>query len=98
MNRRGFLTGLSALIAAPAIVRAGNLMPIKVMPIELEVYGASPAMLALDGIEYLEGLSMRLLTWEEDAIVFTRIPTSAWREMNMAAPSGVWRGMPGGAQ
>lgn len=30
MNRRGFLTGLgSLLVTAPAIVHAGNLMPIK---------------------------------------------------------------------
>lgn len=29
MNRRGFLTGLTAAFAAPAIVRAGILMPIK---------------------------------------------------------------------
>lgn len=29
MNRRGFLTGLSALVAAPAIIRPGLLMPIK---------------------------------------------------------------------
>lgn len=31
-SRRGFLTGLGAvLVAAPAIVRAGSLMPVKVM-------------------------------------------------------------------
>ncbi len=29
MNRRGFITGLISLVAAPAIVRAGSLMPIK---------------------------------------------------------------------
>lgn len=31
IKRRAFLTGLGVLIAAPAIVHAGNLMPIKVM-------------------------------------------------------------------
>jgi hypothetical protein len=31
MPRRKFLTGLLGLIAAPAIVKAGNLMPIKVL-------------------------------------------------------------------
>lgn len=32
-SRRSFLTGLGAvLITAPAIVRAGSLMPVKVMP------------------------------------------------------------------
>lgn len=32
VNRRRFLTGVGALIAAPAIVRASSLMPIFVMP------------------------------------------------------------------
>jgi hypothetical protein len=30
-NRRGFITGLIALVAAPAIVRAGSLMPVRRM-------------------------------------------------------------------
>ena len=29
MNRRGFITGVLGLLAAPAIVRATNIMPIK---------------------------------------------------------------------
>lgn len=29
MNRRGFITGLVSFVAAPAIVRAGSLMPIR---------------------------------------------------------------------
>ncbi len=32
MNRRGFLTGLVSALAAPAIVRASSLMPVRVMP------------------------------------------------------------------
>jgi hypothetical protein len=31
-SRRGFLGGLLALVAAPAIVRASSLMPVKVLP------------------------------------------------------------------
>lgn len=31
IERRSFLTGLIALVAAPAIVRAGSLMPVKQM-------------------------------------------------------------------
>lgn len=35
-SRRSFITGLVSLVAAPAIVRAGSLMPVKVMsPSEL---------------------------------------------------------------
>jgi hypothetical protein len=30
LSRRGFLAGLSSLLATPAVVRAGALMPIKV--------------------------------------------------------------------
>jgi hypothetical protein len=44
LNRRGFLGGLTALVAAPNIVRATSLMPIKAIkpltsPIELSLYG-----------------------------------------------------------
>lgn len=31
MNRRELITGLISLVAAPAIVRVGSLMPVKVM-------------------------------------------------------------------
>jgi hypothetical protein len=31
LERRSFLTGLISLVAAPAIVRAGSLMPVRVM-------------------------------------------------------------------
>ena len=33
-TRRGFLTGMASLFAAPAIVSAQNLMPIKVLPFQ----------------------------------------------------------------
>lgn len=33
-TRRGFLTGMASLFAAPAIVHPGNLMPIKVLPFD----------------------------------------------------------------
>lgn len=54
-SRRSFLTGLGAvLVAAPAIVRAGSLMPVKAMELELDfdwrmppgTYMASPSDLA----------------------------------------------------
>jgi hypothetical protein len=38
MDRRGFITGLIALgVSAPAIVRAGSLMPVKVMITRIEI-------------------------------------------------------------
>ena len=35
MPRRKFLTGLMGLVAAPAVVKAANIMPVKVMPPEM---------------------------------------------------------------
>jgi hypothetical protein len=32
IGRRGFITGLVSLVAAPAIVRVASIMPVKVMP------------------------------------------------------------------
>ncbi len=41
INRRGVLVGLGALLAAPAIVRAGVLMPVKVIkPVAFDWAGA----------------------------------------------------------
>ena len=31
-SRRGFLSGIASLLAAPAIVRASSLMPVKALP------------------------------------------------------------------
>lgn len=66
IGRRGFITGLVSLVAAPAIVRAGSLMPVKMVEFEFsstELYGISPAMQALPMIErdYLERLFKLLL-------------------------------------
>ena len=47
IGRRGFITGLIAFVAAPAIVRAGSLMPVKAWdplgPGDRAPYWASPA-------------------------------------------------------
>lgn len=48
MNRRGFLTGLGAMIAAPAIVHAGNLMPVRA--IERLILPSSPNFAELTAI------------------------------------------------
>src|SRR5512138_856984 len=37
LHRRSFLTGLGALVAAPAIVSVSNIMPVKVMPREVDI-------------------------------------------------------------
>lgn len=62
MQRRAFLTGLLAAVTAPAIVRAGMLMPIKQMvqtPISLRIITAYvPGDQAIDRLDILFG-SMR---------------------------------------
>lgn len=40
MERRAFITGLVSFVAAPAIVRASNLMAVKTMPSDLEHWGS----------------------------------------------------------
>lgn len=71
-TRRGFLFGAASLLAAPAIVRASSLMPVKAVPIEiLPVYGYGPAYEAL--IE-----ARRLMeNWREVAELLYYIPPSA---------------------
>lgn len=73
-SRRGFITGLISLVAAPAIVRAGSLMPVKnmsaiaewryvvrVATIDItEVYGFSPAMEAMQMVRDLEEMHARI--------------------------------------
>lgn len=63
MNRRSFLTGIATtIIAAPAIVRAASLMPVRAFAgrfeplpfINLPLYGRSPAMDALDTLRGIE--------------------------------------------
>ena len=48
LSRRGFLAGLSSLLAAPAVVRAAALMPIKVWRPPLIWRGG---MIACNGVE-----------------------------------------------
>lgn len=55
MNRRSFITGLVGLVAAPAIVKAELLMPLRgiVMPL----YGVGPMMTATE---------VRWRRWQQD--------------------------------
>lgn len=66
LARRSFITGLISLVAAPAIVRAGSLMPVKVM---LEpVYGIGPAMHALNMMD-IESYGTRMwVEWARNAV------------------------------
>lgn len=50
IERRSFITGLIALVAAPAIVRAGSLMPVKQMVEPVRAVARDISMPALRGM------------------------------------------------
>jgi hypothetical protein len=52
-SRRSFITGLSALIVAPAIVKITNIMPVKVIQTPEEILG-----IVIDHIWYEEAKSL----------------------------------------
>lgn len=57
LERRTFLTGLAALITAPAIVRAGSLMPVR-MVVEEPLSGRA-IMLMMQQDSYAHQLELR---------------------------------------
>lgn len=63
IGRRGFITGLVSLVAAPAIVRAGSLMPVRVV---IEPYGIGPNMTATEIIERFNELVSSRLDWTKN--------------------------------
>lgn len=74
MNRRGFITRLTSIIAAPAIVRIELIMPVKavesILPYEVKLINHLP-----DG---LFGYKVTWLNWEE--LVLSTIPVH-WHEV-----------------
>ena len=98
IGRRGFLIGMGALIAAPAIVRVTSIMPVKSyrnVPIfevdDLVVYGRSPAMLAIADLEYVNGLIK-----EAFEVPFRFLPSPFPTPLDRAIiTDAFWRGMPG---
>jgi hypothetical protein len=86
LGRRGFLVGLAAAITAPTIVRACNLMPVKVMTPTAEpltVYVDPLVDLRVPGF-YAEINPFRTI---KEAIDF--VEKSAAREATIALCSGV---------
>ena len=57
IGRRGFITGLVSLVAAPAIVRAGSLMPVKLM-IEPRWYSHDEVVARYMGVDIIEHLDL----------------------------------------
>ena len=59
MNRRNFLTGLTTLLAAPAIVRVSAIMPVKALPVaEAPLWGVVVRGLDVFGNEMSETIAI----------------------------------------
>lgn len=69
-TRRGFLAGLGALLAAPAIVRASSLMPVKMLAIDYDITdtGFTTENLIIRGYERF------LIGWYDPSAVFGTAP------------------------
>jgi hypothetical protein len=55
IERRIFITGLISLVAAPAIVRAGSLMPVRVMGYNPPLSGKAIALMMQESPLFQEG-------------------------------------------
>jgi hypothetical protein len=72
-TRRGFLTGMASLFAAPAIVSAQNLMPIKVIPFD-------PYML-VKGRSLLTGEIVEAKLYEKAGDIFAFLNEDFYRRL-----------------
>lgn len=74
-NRRSLITGLISLIAAPAIIRAGSLMPVKtILPLsEWEPIGEVFAGQIQYAPTLIDGSYGSLITWIYDGHNWIRI-------------------------
>jgi hypothetical protein len=72
LARRNFVTGLISLVAAPAIVRAGSLMPVRVM-VE-PVYGIGPMMPSLNMMDIENYGARQWIDWARNAVLLNKHP------------------------
>lgn len=66
MNRRGFITGLVSLVAAPAIVRASSLMPVRRVLILPPAPALGPSVDVLYGTLTFEPNWLQRFVWGDD--------------------------------
>jgi hypothetical protein len=83
MNRRGFITGLISLVAAPAIVRAGSLMPVKSFEIydgvALNCMPHPEAFGNMVGVDLTEKSLLQLLVYVRESWGYVESPTHGFR-------------------
>lgn len=57
-SRRSLLLGLTTFVAAPAIVRASSLMPVKALPVEAPFGMAKMGLPEVQGVTFIAGESI----------------------------------------
>lgn len=81
LSRRGFLIGAGSLIAAPAIVRIQNIMPVKRLPLDIAAIRDLLAANIISPIEgrYFVGImhSQFYRAFFEDGLVLETVPAEA---------------------
>lgn len=75
LHRRSFITGLISLIAAPAIIRAGSLMPVKQMIIPPGEY-----TIVIDSLTEMGEMIRSTIIYN------TTLPPVKWRLINKINP------------
>jgi Bacteriophage head to tail connecting protein len=93
-SRRNFITGLVSFVAAPAIVRAANIMPVKSVDLpngilwevtqDGMVYGRSPMMDVLPSVRELNSMRSSFL-----------VAADEWAKSVLPARYDGWQGFPG---
>lgn len=95
ITRRSLLGGLLSAMAAPAIVRASSLMPVKVTRIgepALIVYGRSPGMMALPDLSTIEAMTemLRRANEEFEKMIWADLLATG-QAIAVRCPSGAFR-------
>lgn len=100
LPRRRILTGLASLIAAPAIVRASSLMPVRALSVHPGAwmstnlwaypYGRSPGMDAVDQIAKLLTAQNELF----DDMAWIEGPAHARYRIRTTLPAEAYRALP----
>lgn len=63
LSRRGFLSGLTSMLAAPAIVHAGNLMPVRGFEIDVGMFPKRHDHLTIEDIRAIVETMRNLPQW-----------------------------------
>ncbi len=80
INRRGLITGLISFVAAPAIVRASSLMPVKGIDVVYGTWFRGRWFASLADFENLYYYDRNDFSWKEKGVRSNYIGTRYWYE------------------